>query len=138
MFSSGRFTLRSSPVLPTSGQSILANGDLRSAKGIFFPKRYTRLLFGCLLVLASVAVFLRNSPPEYTNSLPREVNEAEEREDVDEIPDLPPTYQEYIDYERNFPQHDLSLPSPEGRHAKFLWVRNHVTGMFRYFTAILC
>lgn len=41
---------------------------------------------------------------------------------------LPPLYEAYHDYERHLPQHNLSLPFPEGRDAKFFWVPNHVTG----------
>lgn len=39
---------------------------------------------------------------------------------------LPPLYEQYHDYERHLPQHNLSLPFPEGRDAKFLWAANHV------------
>ncbi|KAJ7785211.1 hypothetical protein DFH07DRAFT_975793, partial [Mycena maculata] len=37
----------------------------------------------------------------------------------------PPLYEEYRELERNLPQHNLSLPYPEGTHAKFLWAANH-------------
>ncbi|KAG8220778.1 hypothetical protein J3R82DRAFT_2210 [Butyriboletus roseoflavus] len=40
---------------------------------------------------------------------------------------LPPLYENYHNYERQLPQHNLSLPFPEGRDAKFFWVSNHVT-----------
>jgi hypothetical protein len=36
-------------------------------------------------------------------------------------------YEAYHDYERHLPQHNLSLPFPEGRDAKFFWAANHVT-----------
>lgn len=39
-------------------------------------------------------------------------------------------YDQYHDYERNLPQHDLSLPFPEGKHAKFVWFANHGSGMW--------
>lgn len=42
---------------------------------------------------------------------------------------LPPLYEAYHDYERHLPQHNLSLPYPEGRDAKFFWVAGHVKGM---------
>jgi hypothetical protein len=38
-------------------------------------------------------------------------------------------YEAYHDYERHLPQHNLSLPFPEGRDAKFFWAANHVTSM---------
>ncbi|KAJ6586421.1 hypothetical protein DFH09DRAFT_1359751 [Mycena vulgaris] len=37
----------------------------------------------------------------------------------------PPLYEKYRERERHFPQHNLSLPYPEGSHAKFLWAANH-------------
>ncbi|KAJ7513119.1 hypothetical protein B0H11DRAFT_1698042 [Mycena galericulata] len=37
----------------------------------------------------------------------------------------PPLYEEYHERERNLPQHNMSLPYPEGSHAKFLWAANH-------------
>ncbi|KAJ7916092.1 hypothetical protein B0H13DRAFT_2451325 [Mycena leptocephala] len=40
-------------------------------------------------------------------------------------PQPPPLYEEYREQERNFPQHNLSLPYPDGSHAKFLWAANH-------------
>ncbi|KAG6374801.1 hypothetical protein JVT61DRAFT_4184 [Boletus reticuloceps] len=55
------------------------------------------------------------------------------REDLpenEEIPadhSLPPLFEAYHDYERHLPQHNLSLPFPEGRDAKFFWASNHVT-----------
>ncbi|KAL0567366.1 hypothetical protein V5O48_014625 [Marasmius crinis-equi] len=41
---------------------------------------------------------------------------------------LPPLYERFHEYERNLPQHDLSLPAPEGKHARFLNIASHVTG----------
>jgi len=38
----------------------------------------------------------------------------------------PPHYYEFYEYERNLPQHNPDLPAPEGMHAKFFWVKNHV------------
>ncbi|KAK7055711.1 hypothetical protein R3P38DRAFT_2848631 [Favolaschia claudopus] len=37
----------------------------------------------------------------------------------------PPLYEAYHERERHFPQHNLSLPDPEGSHAKYLWADNH-------------
>lgn len=37
----------------------------------------------------------------------------------------PPLYDKYHERERNFPQHNQSLPYPDGSHAKFLWADNH-------------
>ncbi|KAJ7185222.1 hypothetical protein C8R46DRAFT_1287610 [Mycena filopes] len=43
----------------------------------------------------------------------------------DNGPRKPPSYREYHQRERAFPQHNLSLPYPDGSHAKFLWTANH-------------
>ncbi|KAF7335804.1 hypothetical protein MVEN_02236400 [Mycena venus] len=37
----------------------------------------------------------------------------------------PPRYKKYHEQERNLPQHNMSLPYPDGSHAKFLWVHSH-------------
>lgn len=41
---------------------------------------------------------------------------------------LPPLYQEYVAYEDALPQHDDSLPFPEGSNAKFVFFANHPWG----------
>lgn len=38
---------------------------------------------------------------------------------------LPPLYRYYHDQELALPQHDPTLPYPEGSHAKFLWLPNY-------------
>ncbi|KAJ7765284.1 hypothetical protein B0H16DRAFT_1661582 [Mycena metata] len=43
----------------------------------------------------------------------------------DPPPRPPPLYEEYRERERHLPQHNLSLPYPDGSHAKFLWAANH-------------
>ncbi|KAJ7701184.1 hypothetical protein B0H17DRAFT_924778 [Mycena rosella] len=43
-------------------------------------------------------------------------------------PRPPPLYEAYHERERNLPQHNMSLPYPEGAHAKFLWAANHGSG----------
>ncbi|KAJ7789194.1 hypothetical protein B0H14DRAFT_2945210 [Mycena olivaceomarginata] len=43
----------------------------------------------------------------------------------DDPPRDPPLYEEYRERERHLPQHNASLPYPEGSHAKFLWADNH-------------
>ncbi|KAK7439760.1 hypothetical protein VKT23_017335 [Stygiomarasmius scandens] len=44
------------------------------------------------------------------------------------FPRLPPLYEEWHEQERNFPQHDLKLPPPEGRVAKYLYMADHAQG----------
>ena len=43
---------------------------------------------------------------------------------------LPPLYPEYRLRELALPQHNLDLPYPEGRNGKYLWISEHVRGMF--------
>lgn len=43
---------------------------------------------------------------------------------------LPPLYSEYRLHELALPQHNLDLPHPEGRNGKYLWISEHVRGMF--------
>ena len=77
-----------------------------------------------LLLLSSSALFWLYSHHTGRNS------PANEQVPVDYT--LPPLYEAYHDYERRLPQHNLSLPFPEGRDAKFFWAPNHVTGERRY------
>jgi hypothetical protein len=44
---------------------------------------------------------------------------------------LPPLYGEYRLRELALPQHNLDLPSPEGRDGKYLWISEHVRGTSR-------
>ncbi|KAH0836495.1 hypothetical protein J3R83DRAFT_8131 [Lanmaoa asiatica] len=57
------------------------------------------------------------------NRYPEEGSPGSEENAADHA--LPPLYEAYHDYERRLPQHNLSLPFPEGRDAKFFWVPNH-------------
>lgn len=43
---------------------------------------------------------------------------------------LPPLYPEYRLRELALPQHNLDLPYPEGRNGKYIWISEHVRGMF--------
>jgi hypothetical protein len=111
-------------VLPSTN-----GADVRRTSGLgpFIPKRYTRLLLVAVVWLAFVgSLSLRANTAEPMEPLSDPKNET--LEDLDQLPDLPPTYQEYIDYERYLPQHNVSSPPPDGKHAKFLWIRNHARG----------
>ena len=44
--------------------------------------------------------------------------------------ELPPTYERFYEIERNYPQHDVSLPYPEGKDGRFLWISNQHDGQF--------
>lgn len=72
--------------------------------GLYFPKRYARILFSLLLSLVLLVIFLPSRPK------------------------LPPLYGLYVEHERRLPQHNHTLPYPEGKHAKFLFIANHGHG----------
>lgn len=92
-----------SPILPTKSLS-----PRRSAVG--FPKRYARL---CFLLLSSLAVF------SFFYGFDR-------TEKVLGLYRYPPRYEQYHEREATLPQHNLDLPYPEGRDAKYFWAANHV------------
>lgn len=88
----------------------------------FFTKRYTRAMVAGLATVSFLLLFYKF--------------ESLGTEQMDLIPgvqesDLPPLYEQYNEYERLLPQHDMSLPSPEGKHAKFLFFANHAHSQCR-------
>lgn len=97
--------------------------DTRPASTSRILRRRCRLLV--ILFLSSLALLWFYSHSRHT---------GEDLPASEEIPadhSLPPLYEAYHDYERHLPQHNLSLPFPEGRDAKFFWAPNHVTGECR-------
>ena len=42
----------------------------------------------------------------------------------------PPTYNQYLEYERHLPAHNLDLPYPDGKHAKYIYFASHQWGAF--------
>ncbi|KIK49046.1 hypothetical protein CY34DRAFT_797425 [Suillus luteus UH-Slu-Lm8-n1] len=102
-----------SPNLP------LNNTDTSSRPSRFsLTRRCTRLLTA--LILISLFLFFSRFN---TTTVPPWLQEQA----LAEKHKLPPLYEEYHDFERSLPQHNLSLPFPEGRDAKFFWAANHVT-----------
>ena len=97
-------------LLPTSsaraGSPKGSNGPCRSCLHVLFVRRRLRtvLLVLALLVTASVAAvtYVRNYP-------------------------LPPLYSRFHQAELALPQHDASLPLPEGGHGRYLWIANHAS-----------
>ena len=45
-----------------------------------------------------------------------------------------PTYERFYEMERNYPQHDPSLPFPEGENGRFIWVTNQHWGKCAQFS----
>lgn len=112
-FKSHRPLRSDGPVLP------LKVPDTRTASRSYLTKRCFRLLV-VLFVSSWALLWLYNRQNENVSSLSRDRDITEHS--------LPPLYEAYHDYERHLPQHNLSLPYPEGRDAKFFWASNHVTG----------
>ncbi|KAH7885742.1 hypothetical protein F5I97DRAFT_1145854 [Phlebopus sp. FC_14] len=100
------------PVLP------LKVSDTRPSPRQFLSKRCFRALG--LLFLTSWALLWWYHHQE--DELPLHWEEWDA-----EYHSLPPLYEDYHEFERHLPQHNLSLPFPEGRDAKFFWAANHVT-----------
>ncbi|THH18168.1 hypothetical protein EW146_g2770 [Bondarzewia mesenterica] len=44
-------------------------------------------------------------------------------------PSLPPNYYDWYEREKQLPQHDVSLPYPQGREGKYLWIANHIVAV---------
>jgi hypothetical protein len=95
-----------SSILPTKNLS-----PRRSTGGVGFPKRYARIGFLAVVSLCAFAFFYGFEKTETVINAFRN----------------PPLYEEYHKYEAQLPQHNLDLPYPEGRDAKFFWASNHVT-----------
>ncbi|KAG0696006.1 hypothetical protein DFH29DRAFT_243008 [Suillus ampliporus] len=94
-----------------------SNSDTRSPPSRFsLTRRCTRLLAG--LIMICFFFFFSRTKANVPSWL-QEQSLAEQHS-------LPPLYEEYHDYERHLPQHNLSLPFPEGRDTKFFWAANHV------------
>lgn len=98
-----------SSILPTKNLS-----PRRSPGGVGFPKRYVRIAF---LAIAFLSVFAFFHGFDKTEKV---INSFRN----------PPLYEQYHEYEEQLPQHNLELPYPEGRDAKFFWASNHVTRMW--------
>lgn len=112
--------LRSSNgILPTKQPTSKGDSWQNSKGHPSFPRRYGRItaLITSLAFLGVLGWLLCTY----------EFEEADIVE-IDPHPELPPSYSSYHERERRLPQHSLSLPPPEGRHAKFFWARNHVHG----------
>src|SRR5579859_7450149 len=108
-----------SPSLTHSSSSWSKQSRHIIRRSFSFERRCTRILFVCVFSLVVAALLIRS----HRASINHEEKQAEEN------PLLPPTYHQYMENERRFPQHNISLPSPEGKHAKFFWPANHVISM---------
>ncbi|KDQ62949.1 hypothetical protein JAAARDRAFT_202479 [Jaapia argillacea MUCL 33604] len=90
-----------------------------------YPKRYRRLT----LALLTVSIFGLFYCLGSSNPTPGRLYDLlESAVLLDPLGNrLPPLYERWHEQESRLPQHDPDLPFPEGKHAKFFWVANHVT-----------
>lgn len=95
---------------------------------INIPKRFHRIAVGAM-ILISLSLVL------YAYRRGRSAESVK----FDAVPDtatdhpLPPLYKQYSASEEQLPQHNLDLPFPDGRHAKYIWFSNHVRSVWRWF-----
>jgi hypothetical protein len=98
------------PILPTK------NLPLGSSVVLGFTKRYARI---GLIAMVSLSAFTFFKGFEKTREIFNSFSHPPLKN--------PPLYEKYHEYEDKLPQHNLNLPYPEGRDAKFFWVGNHIT-----------
>ncbi|OJT08242.1 hypothetical protein TRAPUB_852 [Trametes pubescens] len=91
---------------PSKARSPGSQGVLARVCHILLVRRRARTCFVLLGTLAGVAVAVLL----YIFTIP-----------------LPPLYSRFHEAELDLRQHDSSLPFPEGKHGKFLWVANHAS-----------
>ncbi|KAJ6562658.1 hypothetical protein B0H19DRAFT_1069255 [Mycena capillaripes] len=129
------------------GSNRTNNYELLPMDGVRQPgkRRFARgLSFRSILYTLGVLVFLGVLYGVWTRRTPAQAQSVGiiATDDVDPpAPDIdppptapqesrppPPLYEEYRERERNLPQNNMSLPYPDGSHAKFLWAANHGSG----------
>ncbi len=108
------------PILPTRNPSSRARSPKdgwRNRSKSLLTRRYARVLLLGLVVLSVIALFFHSDTIKESLPFP-----------ISPMSNMPPIYEQYHEYERNLPQHDLSLPPPDGKHAKFIYFANHAHG----------
>lgn len=94
-------------------------------------RRHARACFGlalfslgCLIFTFDVqlnwrqSIFPLQTEPPMTDSVGKSGNDV----------NLPPLYEEWYEYERRLPQHNVSLSFPEGANGLYFYPANHVWG----------
>jgi hypothetical protein len=105
---------------------------------VCLSRRYARLSLVALALIVALPLFVPHEsrswlvsprsalPPGYpSHPIPREITPPSPY-DLDFPP--PPLYEQYTAYQDSFPQHNETLPSPEGSSAKFVYFANQVWG----------
>lgn len=128
-------------LLPTHSGGLEKSSTIPRYLRVLSSRRIARFVALVLLTFASFTFIISHTPnlrtqhssPWSNQSLayptypiPRDLPPLSTTEDA--VTTLPPLYHEYTAYEDALPQHDHSLPSPEGSDAKFVFFANHAWG----------
>ncbi|KAM6496678.1 hypothetical protein JOM56_007151 [Amanita muscaria] len=97
------------------------------------PRRYTRIsicvFVGLILYLSLSSYSARRNSLNPLNNLDSEDTSAFPPESWATLDGKPPTYHQYLEYEKQLPAHDEELPYPDGKDAKFIYFGNHQWGV---------
>lgn len=95
---------------------------------VFLSRKYSRFL---ALALTTLVIFLFFIPHNDAPQSPIDPQYPPYPIPYDVPPTnntKPPLYERYTAYEKALPQHNESLPFPEGSHTKFIFFANHAWG----------
>ncbi|KAF8326474.1 hypothetical protein F5887DRAFT_225590 [Amanita rubescens] len=95
--------------------------SLCSRLALSIPRRYTRILLAGFTALLLYLFF-------FTSRLRKHDVVAFPAEAWPGPTGKPPLYDQYREYERHLPAHNLDLPYPNGKHAKFIYFGNFQQG----------
>ncbi|TRM65456.1 hypothetical protein BD626DRAFT_488840 [Schizophyllum amplum] len=112
-------------ILPTKTPS--SPVDWRPRNSHMLTKRYCRVIVA-VLVCGGVLAFLSGQDYLDRTSLEAQLAELSEGDQITHVP----LYPKFHEYERRLPQHNPTLPAPEGEHAKFLFIANHAYRDIRF------
>jgi len=100
---------------------------------IVTPARRRRLLVGALVGLVFFSLYSFSSSRSTHTPAVQEEESLQKGHIQEELPisseQLPPSWTHLREWERNLPQHDTDLPSPEGRNGRYVSFANQVQGL---------
>jgi len=126
-------------LLPTHKDGLEKPVTIPSYFRVLFSRRIARFAALVVLTFASFTFAFPHTPTfraQRTAQQPQQPSEYPAYPIPRDVPPqtsegpgtLPPLYQEYAAYEDALPQHDDSLPFPEGLNGKFVFFANHPWG----------
>lgn len=124
--------------LPTTLPTGATEHKLRHSSFVsLHPRRHARACFAVLALLSlacllwTSALRLNWSQPIFPSQPKADPTLPPSKGDTGANKDLPPLYDEWYEYERSMPQHNVSLPFPEGASGLYFYPANHVWGEHR-------